>query len=114
MYKKYKSPTNDEARLQVLIDDITAIGVATYRDSLGYDTIVEDDVEKVVSRRRGQSDFSSAKAETYANIQYDENGDPYVPHIETMRQSTRRAGGYADVYVDLINDTVDLTDIIEE
>ena len=113
--KYYLSPTDDLVRLQALIDAITLIGVNTYRDVLGYDTVIVDSVESVVPKRRGVSDFSSNKVSTYASIQYRESdGRPFVPHIETMRASNRRAGGYADQYIDLINNTVDLTYIIEE
>jgi len=115
LMKQYLSPTDDLFRLQTLIDAITLIGVATYRDVLGYDTVTVDDIESVVPRRKGVSDFSANTVKKYASIQYrEEDGRPFVPHIETMRASTRKYGGYSDEYVDLINDVVDLTDIEEE
>ena len=108
MYKRYKSPTNDEARLQTLINVITQITLNYYKNSLGYDTVTEDSVDKIVPKRFGQSDYSSAMTERYGNIQYDEDsGEPYVPHLNTMNPQILQD-------IDYDSHSIDLSGIVEE
>lgn len=102
MYNKYKSSVNDEGRLQTLINVITQITLNYYKNSLGYDTVIEDGIEKIVPKKLGLSDYSSAMTERYSEIQYDEdNGEPYVPHLNTMNPQILQDIDYDSYSIDL-------------
>lgn len=101
--KYWKSSTQEP--LEILNSDITMIGVGVlsgdpFNHELSYneDTGVYDVIGKSENGKSGNSKTSS-----YSQV-IEKDGFYYLKHIDTMRRSVRKAGGYEDQYCDYVLD----------